>query len=399
MSYRWIILTIFVLVRVAMGFQFQSAASSSPFLIKAFGIDYTTIGFLIGIYLVPGIAIAIPGGYLGRRFGEKRIIAFGLAMMTAGGIVSGLAETFELVFAGRVVAGCGVVFLFVMMTKTIGDWFTGRGRFLSMAIFLNGWPVGMGIALVTQGRMAQGWGWEAIYFATAAVCAAAFVLLLLTYKEAPASEPEYAASGGEPAPGRWSLSAPELIGVSLAGFLWGAMNGSNAILASFAPTYLNLSGGLSPNAAADMVSYSTWAAILGVPLGGLVAATSGRPTLFLVLTMLIGASAYLALTVSDQYLGLMLIIGLVTFAGASVVVAMPIELTRPVNRAPGLGVFYAWWYAGIAGFPMLAGWTVDVSGDPVAAIYVGSGLVFVCVAAILPIRWLQRQYPLATQAG
>ena len=59
-SERWLILAVLFLARTAMGFQFQSVAALSPFLVDSLGIDYTQLGLLIGLYLLPGIAIAYP---------------------------------------------------------------------------------------------------------------------------------------------------------------------------------------------------------------------------------------------------------------------------------------------------------------------------------------------------
>jgi len=50
-----------------MGFQFQSVASLSSFVITDLDIDYTQLGLLIGSYLLPGIVIAYPSGLLGQR--------------------------------------------------------------------------------------------------------------------------------------------------------------------------------------------------------------------------------------------------------------------------------------------------------------------------------------------
>ena len=61
-----------------MGFQFQSVASLSSFVITDLGIDYTQLGLLIGFYLLPGIVIAYPSGLLGRRFGDKQGAMLGM---------------------------------------------------------------------------------------------------------------------------------------------------------------------------------------------------------------------------------------------------------------------------------------------------------------------------------
>src|SRR5262245_65887443 len=68
---RWMVLWMLVVVRVAMGYQFQAAASAAPWLIGEFKIDYATVGSLVGFYTLPGILFALPGGYIARRVGEK----------------------------------------------------------------------------------------------------------------------------------------------------------------------------------------------------------------------------------------------------------------------------------------------------------------------------------------
>src|SRR5262245_57627961 len=66
---RWLILAILTFARTVMGFQFQSVAAISPFLIDQLHMSYAALGTLIGLYLLPGAAVAIPGGVLAQRFG------------------------------------------------------------------------------------------------------------------------------------------------------------------------------------------------------------------------------------------------------------------------------------------------------------------------------------------
>ena len=84
MHNRWIMLAVLTMARLAMGFQFQSIGSTAPFLVEGLGIDYASVGFLIGLFLLPGVVLAIPGGFLGQVFGDKRVVAFGLALMAGG---------------------------------------------------------------------------------------------------------------------------------------------------------------------------------------------------------------------------------------------------------------------------------------------------------------------------
>ena len=61
---RWFILAVLFVARLALGYQFQSAGSVAPFLIRDLGIDYAQIGLLVGGFILPGIAISLPSGPL-----------------------------------------------------------------------------------------------------------------------------------------------------------------------------------------------------------------------------------------------------------------------------------------------------------------------------------------------
>ncbi len=123
---RWTILAVLFLARFSLGFQFQSAGSVTPFMVRDFGVDYTGIGTLVGLYMIPGLVLTIPAGFIGRRFGDKRIVLAGLALMVIGGVIAGAAESYAMVVVGRLLSGSGAAVLFVLMTKMVTDWFVDK---------------------------------------------------------------------------------------------------------------------------------------------------------------------------------------------------------------------------------------------------------------------------------
>ena len=50
----------------------------------------------MGLYLLPGVVWHSPGGFLGRRFGDKRVAATGLLLMCIGAILGGASDSYEL---------------------------------------------------------------------------------------------------------------------------------------------------------------------------------------------------------------------------------------------------------------------------------------------------------------
>jgi MFS family permease len=57
----------------------------APLLVNDLHIGYGQVGWLMGPFMLPGAVIAHPGGMLGRRFGARRLVLLGLALMTLGG--------------------------------------------------------------------------------------------------------------------------------------------------------------------------------------------------------------------------------------------------------------------------------------------------------------------------
>lgn len=386
MTNRWTILFVLFLARVAMGWQFQSIASVRPDLIDRFGVDNATIGFLVGLFLLPGILLAIPGGFLGRALGDKRTLLAGLALMALGGAITGYAESFAMLVAGRAIAGAGVILLFIIIPKTVTDWFPGRTLFFAMGAYLNGWPVGIGLGLVFQPQLADAAGVDWVFYSTGIVAAAALLSTFLGYRAAPPAEGN--GEGGL----RIRLSGAEIVLVSIAALIWTMSNSAFSNIMAFAPAYVE-SQGYSAVEAGAIVSINIWIAVIAVPFGGLLATRLGGPNLFIILASALGGTAIVLMAViPSQFILLFAIMGVILFLPAGVLVALPMQVLRPENRATGLGVFYTWWYSGMAGLPPVGGWTFDVTGDAASPVVFAGILVLLMMPLLLAFRLLQRRW-------
>lgn len=388
---RWLVLWTLVVVRVAMGYQFQAAASAAPWLIADFGIHFATVGSLVGFYTLPGILIALPGGYIARRVGEKNLLLFGLALMTAGGALSGVGGVsafgggFAWVFAGRLVAACGVVFLFVVMTKAVGDWFQGGERFMAMALFLNGWPVGIAIALVAQPALGTGLSWHWIFLTSAMLAAVGLFTTLGSFRHPPGFHAEAAANAGA------GLSRRAAALVVVAGLAWSTINSGHIVIVSFAPSFLAVHG-LGAIEAGAVVSLNMWAVIAGVILGGWIAGRNRGPVTFTCATLLAGAVTALLFVLDTNYTLWLTLSGFIVLMGAGVQAALPLEALSAANRALGLGLFYALWFMGFALLPGVAGWTRDITGAAAAPILFGAGLIALTAPLLGLFRFLQGRW-------
>jgi MFS family permease len=195
MSPRWQALLALTLARAAMGFQFQSVAAVAPLMAESLGLDKAQLGWLIGLYLLPGVAFALPGGLLGRRFGDKRLVLVGLVLMAAGGLWLAHAGSYAEANAARFTSGIGAVMLNVLVTKMVTDLFEGRERLLALSVLINSWPIGIGLALLVIGPLGALAGWHWGLFASALFATIGFVLVAAVCRPAPAAAAQDAASG------------------------------------------------------------------------------------------------------------------------------------------------------------------------------------------------------------
>ena len=183
---RWAMLLVIFLARTSMGFQFQSIAALTSFLVPAFTLSYAEVGLLMGLFMLPGVVIALPGGLLGQRFGSLRVVVSGLVLMVAGGTVVSYSGGLHTAALGRAIGGVGGVLVNIMLARMVADWFRERELQTAMGLMLSAWPFGMALALVILGPLAAATSWRIAEYVTVVAAGLALALIALAYKEAPA---------------------------------------------------------------------------------------------------------------------------------------------------------------------------------------------------------------------
>lgn len=386
MKKRWLMLVLLFSVRTVTGIQYQSVASVSTLLVDDLAIDYGRLGMLIGLYQLPGIFLAIPGGFLGRKFGDRRTVAFALGLMSVGGLVMGVGHVYPVTVLGRTLAGVGAVLLNVLLTKMVADWFDGQEIVTAMAILVSSWPLGISLGLISLGSIAQNTSWQTVMLLTAAVCAISLVLVASLYRD-----PADGSRAGKMDRLGSGLSRSQMWPVILAALIWSLFNAGFAIVPSFAPDFLATTG-LEPVRAASLVSVTTWVVIPAVQLGGYLAERFGRPNLTLILSFSgIGLAIWLIPVVRDS-LPLFLALGLLFGPPPGIILALPAEVLQPEKRAVGMGIFYTCYYAGMAALMPVAGLTRDLSHLSFAPLLFGGALLFLAIALLGLLRASARRF-------
>jgi MFS family permease len=384
MSSRWSILALLFAVRSTMAFQFQSVAALAPLIQREFAVGLADIGLAIGLYLAPGIVLAMPGGAIGRRLGDKTVVAAGLGLMLCGGLVMAMSGAWQLQLAGRLVAGTGGVLLNVLMSKMVTDWFAGREIATAMAIFVNSWPFGIAMALIALPVIAAAHGLAGAFLAAAALIAAGLVALVVCYRT-PGAGP--AATTASARPRGAALGA-----VIVAGLIWGLYNAAIGMVFGFGPSLL-AERGWTLAAASSATSVVLWLVAASVPLGGLAADRSGRGELVL----LAGCMAFAALLVlaarTEAVLPVFVALGLASGIAAGPILSLPVRVLLPDTRAVGMGIFFALFYLLVVLAPWLAGHAASAAGTAGVTFDLGAVMLVLCCAAVPAFRRLAANGP------
>jgi len=384
MDRRWVALAVLTAARVSMGFQFQSLASVAPILVRDMGLGFADVGFLVGLYMLPGILLAVPGGWLGERFGDRRMVVIGLVLMVAGGVMAGLAPSYGMLLAGRLISGIGGVLLNVLMSKMVTDWFAERELVLAMAIFVNSFPIGIGLALMGLGSLAERAGWPASLYASAAVAGAALLLVVLAYCPHPNDGRRRVLGGGAQ-----RISRREAALVAISGAIWGLSNGAYSIMVAFSPILL-MASGRDIGTAGRITGGFAWLVVASVQLGGLIAQRWGRPNLLMAGSIIGWIIALLLIPAIDPALPL-LACGALMGLPVGVIMALPAEALRPASRGIGMGIFYVFLYIGHAALPTLGGAIQDAVGGTAASLYFAAVLAFSMLPLFALFRWAQHR--------
>ena len=378
---RWLILAVLFIARFALGYQFQSVGSVAPFLRPDLGIDYAEVGLLIGAYMLPGVAISLPSGFLARRFGDKNIVVAGMVLMIVGGVLTGVGPSFALLLVGRLLSGAGGAVLVVVMLKMIIDWFAERELFFGMAVFIIGWPIGIAAAQATQSRWAESHPWQGVFFAAAALVGVALLLMLLFYRLPPGAQPLTGAA-------RRRLTGWEISMTCLTGIIWMFLNAAYLAVLSFAPSQL-IEHDVSISGADTVVSVMSWVFIVALPLGGYLANRFRAPTAVmvggLVASILLGAY----LPFSSTPLLSFALFGFALALAAPVVAALPARVLAPDVRGPGFGIYYLWYFGGMPVLIALAGLLRDRTGSAAASIDFAVAMLVVCLPLLAVFRFGQ----------
>jgi len=367
MELRWKILILLVIVRVGLGFQFQTLASVSDQLVAEFGVDYTTIGTMIGLFMFAGLFLALPAGWVGRYVSDRHLSSIGMALLAAGGFIAAFADNTVQISIGRIVCGAGFVITTIYFAKMTTDWFAGLEIATAMGLLVMTWPLGIAAGQIVHTWLAENSHWTTAFIVASSYCALGAIAVFIAYRP-PANKPlahtDAQASDllKKESSVKSGFARTELLLIVVASASWALFNAGYVVFLSFAPGWL-VENGYTTLEAASTVSSASWVMMISIVAGGVVADRTGRPAAVLYFCLLVAVLSLLALHWTDLALLVCVLFGLIGAAPAGIIMALASVAIAPQNRALGMGLFFSLYFLLVAPAPVIAGWLVDYSGS------------------------------------
>ncbi|MFJ6379825.1 nitrate/nitrite transporter [Kitasatospora sp. NPDC092039] len=150
-----------------------------------FGIGASALSTFSILQVLVYAAMQIPVGLLVDRFGPRRVLMLGIALLSTGQLAFAFSADFGPALASRAVLGCGDAMTFISVLRIAARWFpAARNPFVAQLTGL----VGMGGNLVTTvvlARALHSEGWTPTFSAIALLGAGVFVPVAFLLRDAP----------------------------------------------------------------------------------------------------------------------------------------------------------------------------------------------------------------------
>ena len=156
----WIVLVATVLAAIASGTYFFGFSAFFLPLTEEFDVSRGALSSVVSIASLQTGLIAPFQGYLTDRFGPRRVMYVGVAMMGLGFILIGTAQSFVLFAIYLVVfipVGTTMGLVFPAVTA-VGNWFIKR-RGIAFGIAMSGFGLGLALVVVTN-FLVESLGWR-----------------------------------------------------------------------------------------------------------------------------------------------------------------------------------------------------------------------------------------------
>ncbi|ASA78225.1 MFS transporter [Thermococcus sp. 5-4] len=337
-----------LLLLVSLGWVFNYAHRMAippliPMIKAELGINNAEAGLLMTALLLPYALIQVPAGYIGDRFGRKRLLVLSIIGYSLSSALIIFAREYWELLAVRALYGLFSGLYYAPATALISEVYRER-KGSALGVFMVGPPVGSGIAPLIVVPIAMSLEWRYAFPALAAMSLAIGIALAFAIK------------GEVSKPSRVTFSIPRNVFLlSAANFIvLAAFFGLLTFLVSFL-----VNSGVSLETASLLFSLLSVIGIAGSLFGGGLYDRIGRGSIAVVFGLNALLTLILALTASPWVI---IPLGLAFYSVGAIVTAYTSEKATGENLGSVMGFVNMVGFFGATVGPYLVGLLIDGFG-------------------------------------
>jgi MFS transporter, DHA1 family, multidrug resistance protein len=167
---------------VALGYGI--AAPAIPAFARQFGVSVAAAASVISAFALMRVAFALPAGRLVDRFGSRRVMATGIAVVAASSILAGFSRSFDQLLVLRGVGGLGSAMFSVSAQGLLLASVPASQRGRASGLYTGGFLLG-GITGPALGGAVAAWSLRAPFFLYGALLVVPTVIAAVTLRPVP----------------------------------------------------------------------------------------------------------------------------------------------------------------------------------------------------------------------
>ena len=182
---RWFVLLLLCLMYLITYLDRVSLANTAPLIMKEFGFDDKTMGFIFSAFVWAYAAFQVPGGWFGDRFGPRKVLSTIMTYRTIIAFLTSRAFGFFSFCGVRFSLGVGEAGAFPTATRAMQMWYPRDERGLvqgvSHAASRFGAAIGPPVAVFIMLRF----GWRWVFYVIGILSLLWAILYALAYRNLP----------------------------------------------------------------------------------------------------------------------------------------------------------------------------------------------------------------------
>ncbi len=156
-----------------------------PLLKADLGITNTQAGWLMALFFISYTIFQLPSGFLGDRYGPRKVLTWGAVISIAGNLMFSQATTVGVLCLGQLANGLGQSMGWTSSLKLIVSWFPRSRRATAIGLFATCVTVGSSAGFRLSGLLGDHFGWRSSFIIPPVLMAMVALLFWMVVKDNP----------------------------------------------------------------------------------------------------------------------------------------------------------------------------------------------------------------------